>query len=316
MLPIVASVAGFELTDDEKYWLAKNQPAGISFFDNNIKNKQQFKKLLDQIKDVTDNEKILLYIDQEGGQVCRLAGQDFRTYAPEQRLGQISPKATRLHAGLISADFKELGLNMNCAPVLDVLRHDTTHDTVFVLDGFDKLPKLIFLDFALYLPTADLLVESIKKLLTGGRTGKASAFVLLTAEIAQVKDTFRRAGERHTHAVKHLYEFGRGLNHALDGDLIRQKVTAVNGVIKVLINAVVLTFGIHTGVDTALSAKGVGAFYRAIRKQVHLAAALTNLESGHKPGQPTAYDDYFIFRFRCHIISPVATLLVMCRKDL
>ena len=126
MLPIVASVAGYELTDAEKYWLAKNQPAGVSFFDNNIKNKQQFKKLLDQIKDVTDNEKILLYIDQEGGQVCRLAGQDFRTYAPEQRLGQISPKATRLHAGLISADFKELGLNMNCAPVLDVLRDDTS----------------------------------------------------------------------------------------------------------------------------------------------------------------------------------------------
>ena len=36
MLPIVASVAGYELTDDEKYWLSKNQPAGISFFDNNI----------------------------------------------------------------------------------------------------------------------------------------------------------------------------------------------------------------------------------------------------------------------------------------
>ena len=26
MLPIVASVAGYELTDAEKYWLAKNQP--------------------------------------------------------------------------------------------------------------------------------------------------------------------------------------------------------------------------------------------------------------------------------------------------
>ena len=33
MLPIVASVAGYELTDAEKYWLAKNQPAGISFFE-------------------------------------------------------------------------------------------------------------------------------------------------------------------------------------------------------------------------------------------------------------------------------------------
>ncbi|MBQ8677389.1 MAG: glycoside hydrolase family 3 protein [Alphaproteobacteria bacterium] len=125
MLPIVASVAGYELTDAEKYWLEKNQPVGVSFFDNNIQNKRQFKKLLNQIKEVTGNEKLLLYVDQEGGQVCRLVGRDFKTYAPQQRLGEISPKATRLHAGLISADFKELGLNMNCAPVLDILHSDT-----------------------------------------------------------------------------------------------------------------------------------------------------------------------------------------------
>ena len=126
MLPIVASVAGFELTDDEKYWLAKNQPAGVSFFDNNIKSKKQLERLIKQIKEVTGNEKMLLYVDQEGGQVCRLAGQEFKTYAPQKRLGEISPKATRLHAGLISADLKELGLNMNCAPVLDVLRPNTS----------------------------------------------------------------------------------------------------------------------------------------------------------------------------------------------
>lgn len=126
MLPIVASVAGYELTDAEKYWLEKNQPAGVSFFGNNIKSKKQLERLIKQIKEVTGNEKILLYVDQEGGQVCRLAGQEFKTYASQKRLGEISPKATRLHAGLISTDLKKLGLNMNCAPVLDVLRTDTS----------------------------------------------------------------------------------------------------------------------------------------------------------------------------------------------
>ena len=126
MLPIIASVAGYELTDAEKYWLEKNQPAGISFFHNNIKSKKQLQQLIKQIKETTGNDKMLLYVDQEGGQVCRLVGQEFKTYAPQKRLGEISPKATHLHAGLISADFKEIGLNMNCAPVLDVLHANTS----------------------------------------------------------------------------------------------------------------------------------------------------------------------------------------------
>ena len=125
MLPIIVSVSGFELSDDEKYWLSKHQPAGVCFFDNNIKDKLQFKKLLEQIKDVTGNKKILLLLDQEGGRVCRLQGRDFRLYASQQRLGQILPEASIMHAGLISDDFKQLGLNMNCAPVLDVLKKDT-----------------------------------------------------------------------------------------------------------------------------------------------------------------------------------------------
>lgn len=126
MLPIMASVAGYELTDAEKYWLEKNQPVGISFFYNNIKSKKQLQQLIKQIKEVTGNDKMLLYVDQEGGQVCRLVGQEFKTYAPQKRLGEVSPQATRLHAGLISTDFKELGLNMNSSPVLDVLRANTS----------------------------------------------------------------------------------------------------------------------------------------------------------------------------------------------
>ena len=51
--PIIASVAGYELTDAEKYWLEKNQPAGISFFHNNIKSKKQLQQLIKQIKEVT-----------------------------------------------------------------------------------------------------------------------------------------------------------------------------------------------------------------------------------------------------------------------
>ena len=102
MLPIIASVAGYELTDAEKYWLEKNQPAGISFFHNNIESKKQLQQLIKQIKEVTGNDKMLLYVDQEGGQVCRLVGQEFKTYAPQKRLGEISPKATSTYSCSVS----------------------------------------------------------------------------------------------------------------------------------------------------------------------------------------------------------------------
>ena len=90
--------------------------------------------------------------------------------------------------------------------------------------------------------------------------------MFLPAEISKVKHAFSRPRERHAHAVEHLNQLRRGFNHALDGDLVSQKVAAVNRVVEMLVNAVVFALGIHTGVDAALRAERMRTLNRAVRK--------------------------------------------------
>ncbi len=71
---------------------------------------------------------MLVLIDQEGGRVQRLRPPLGRALPPARRLRAISTRAIRsgakiaayLAARLVAEDLRALGINMNCAPVLDV----------------------------------------------------------------------------------------------------------------------------------------------------------------------------------------------------
>lgn len=120
MIPLLASIAGTKLTEDEKRWLEETRPAGIIFFARNIAGKEQLRGLCDDIKNIVDSDEVILAIDQEGGRVRRLAEPDFLPYAAQVVLGRSGAEACRLHAGLISRDLRQSGLNFDCAPVLDL----------------------------------------------------------------------------------------------------------------------------------------------------------------------------------------------------
>ena len=72
IMPAILSCSGYELTDDEKYFFAQNNPLGLNIFGRNIKNKDQLKKLIKEIKEVIGREDVLIAIDQEGGN-CQIA---------------------------------------------------------------------------------------------------------------------------------------------------------------------------------------------------------------------------------------------------
>ena len=64
---------------------------------------------------------LLTGIDQEGGKVRRLKWeQGFAPLPPAEELGKGNPAATRLAAGRSAAEMKELGINLDFAPVVDV----------------------------------------------------------------------------------------------------------------------------------------------------------------------------------------------------
>ncbi len=100
------------------------KPGGFIFFAENFTNQENSKKL---IKDINDTAKIpmLLSIDQEGGRVQRIKSQNdiiVTDIPPMSEIGATNDFKKAYEVGVtIGTDLKTFGLNMNFAPVLDVL---------------------------------------------------------------------------------------------------------------------------------------------------------------------------------------------------
>ena len=111
---LILSVSGLTLTADDRNILEQVQPAGITLFSENVDNREQLTALLAEIRDVVHDIQFL--VDFEGGMVNR-----FRKIT-----GPVPPPCEQpdLHAfGNWSGDFlRELGIDVNLAPVLDLDR--------------------------------------------------------------------------------------------------------------------------------------------------------------------------------------------------
>lgn len=125
MLSALVSVSGLLLGDEEKYWLEKNNPIGVSLFARNIENKEQLKKLVAQIREVIPHDEVIIAVDQEGGRVRRLREPDFNPLVSQYVLGKLGEKAVEYHCILASQDLAAVGINMNFAPVLDIAYPNT-----------------------------------------------------------------------------------------------------------------------------------------------------------------------------------------------
>jgi len=123
------SCSGQKLTDEEKRLFERYRPTGITLFSRNISDITQVRKLIKEIKEVS-GEDTLIAVDQEGGRVRRLKGAEFINYAAQSQIGALplakAEKMAKLQAKLISNDLKKTGIDVNFAPVLDIMREDTT----------------------------------------------------------------------------------------------------------------------------------------------------------------------------------------------
>lgn len=132
--PILASLQGTKLSDDEKRLINKHNPFGFCFFKRNIESKDGLKKLIKEIRETMERDDIIFSIDQEGGRVRRLTEPEFRPYLPQSFLGktyeenpELAKCLARTQSYLISEDFHDLGINMNLSPVLDVRMPKTSN---------------------------------------------------------------------------------------------------------------------------------------------------------------------------------------------
>ncbi|SNT60791.1 beta-N-acetylhexosaminidase [Asanoa hainanensis] len=127
-------VVGFRgQTVSSNDWIVQaiqNGLGGVILFDKeietnaprNITSPAQVTALVKSLKDASPGGKLIVSIDQEGGQVARLnPSNGFPATKSEQEIGaQNSPAATRAWAQQIVDSLNSIGANLNYAPVVDL----------------------------------------------------------------------------------------------------------------------------------------------------------------------------------------------------
>ncbi|HXL99160.1 MAG TPA: beta-N-acetylhexosaminidase [Rhizomicrobium sp.] len=119
--------AGIALTADECAFYADAQPWGFILFARNIADRAQVKRLVASLRETIGDPRAPVLIDQEGGRVARLKPPQWQARPAAGRfalLHNAAPEAAHeaayLNARLIAYDLAELGINVDCVPVLDV----------------------------------------------------------------------------------------------------------------------------------------------------------------------------------------------------
>ncbi len=141
---VIFGCSGLVLESAERDFLRDVQPWGFILFGRNVRDRAQVRALVDALRDTVGDARAPVLIDQEGGRVARLKPPEWRARPAQARFGKLhaaSPEtaaeAAYLNARLIAADLAELGINVDCLPVLDVPvsgAHDVIGDRAFAAD--------------------------------------------------------------------------------------------------------------------------------------------------------------------------------------
>jgi beta-N-acetylhexosaminidase len=123
----ILGCAGTTLTAEEAAFFRDVKPWGFILFKRNIADPNQVRTLTAALRVTVGRPDAPILIDQEGGRVARLQAPHWRKYPPGRAYGDlvandplVAREITRLGARLIAHDLLDLGINVDCVPVLDV----------------------------------------------------------------------------------------------------------------------------------------------------------------------------------------------------
>src|SRR5690348_303321 len=118
---------GLSLTADERAFFAESQPWGFILFARNVADPAQVRALVASLREAIGDANAPVFIDQEGGRVARLKPPHWKARPAARRFGQLYARnaedgreACYLNARLIAHDLAQLGISVDCLPVLDV----------------------------------------------------------------------------------------------------------------------------------------------------------------------------------------------------
>ena len=135
MQPLFLGLVGLALNDDERALFRAANPAGYILFKRNVDSPDQVRALTQSLRDLAGRD-VPILIDQEGGRVARLRPPHWPEFPTGERFGLLYDKAPitaieacRLNALALAALLKDLGINVDCLPLLDV-RDTQGHDII------------------------------------------------------------------------------------------------------------------------------------------------------------------------------------------
>lgn len=124
---IIFGFEGLTLSEAEISFFQRTQPLGFILFARNCQSPQQVSQLTESLRACVDHEYVPILIDQEGGRVARLKAPHWREYPEAEVFGRIADEdmnlacwAAETNALLIGAELQSLGVNVDCAPLLDL----------------------------------------------------------------------------------------------------------------------------------------------------------------------------------------------------
>ena len=133
MKPVIFGLSGLHLTQDERAFYKDADPAGYILFKRNVRDRAQLRALTDSLRALSGRDDLPILIDQEGGKVQRLQPPEWPQFPAGpafDALYEVAPisaiEAARVNAQAIALTLSEVGINVDCLPLLDVCQANTT----------------------------------------------------------------------------------------------------------------------------------------------------------------------------------------------
>ncbi len=133
---VVFGLKGRSLEKSEVDFFREVKPWGFLLFGRNCESQEQIRRLTDELRSLTGRANLPVFIDQEGGRVQRLRPPLMPVEPSAAKFGKLFDRcaddgclAAQCAAQAIGTDLANLGVTVNCAPVLDVA-HPQTHRAI------------------------------------------------------------------------------------------------------------------------------------------------------------------------------------------
>lgn len=123
---IVLTTDSAELTKEEIALYKEYKPSGFILFKRHCVSKNQVKDLVSSLRETVGVANLPILIDQEGGTVSRLKEPEWKEYPKASIYGELAKKSLHDARAAAYSNYQEIaealiemGVTVNCAPVLD-----------------------------------------------------------------------------------------------------------------------------------------------------------------------------------------------------